>query len=556
MNLRSGQRPADEPKGTFNGPRARLPTVALAAVGALVHAQVLGVGFMSDDFALMNAATSPAYSALRDAFPAGRGTYYRPLILLSLQLEHALGGGAAVHHLVNLAMHVASGLLVLAIARLLRLRPALAYGAALVFLVHPLVSFDVAWISGRTDLFAAAFGLGAIAAALHAALAPSRTTAWLALSIGSLLLALASKEEATCVPIVTAAVLALSRLRGSASVARRIVLAQAALSVAWVAMLVGRFYRSPDDAPPVAFRALLKTLVAVPLRLLVPGADRTMSLFAAAHPGAIVVAGAALVVVSVAVLMRLRRRPEERRRTVWLVVLALAPVVPMMAGGLAPATRLMYFPLATTCLAAAVAVEHVEWSPGRLRIARAFAALALIAMVAGSIERESRWRESTRFTEELCATFKVLRAEAPQRPIVFLTSAKELDGVLLFGSHQTTALGTCLAQGWHDPPLEAIELAPVVLSERASAPVVHVQRRSSGEIELRADDPAMFYFYAPLASNAAIDQPEASMVVTDVRNGLEVRALSVKLAPELLARADLLYFDGQTLRRVPAQTVR
>ena len=83
----------------------------------------------------------------------------RPFPAVSYQLT-ALGGAASpvLHHVMNVALHAASGLMVLAIARVLAglSVPAAAF-AAVVFVLLPVHGESVAWITGRVDSMPALF---------------------------------------------------------------------------------------------------------------------------------------------------------------------------------------------------------------------------------------------------------------------------------------------------------------------------------------------------------------------------------------------------------------
>ena len=133
---------------------------------------VLGLGFVWDDRALV--LENPLIQDLR-MLPAYFGTdlwsteadvvssgYYRPLMLLSLAIDHALFGlEPAGYHLHSLLWHLLSiGSLSLLLRRLVSLKAAL-MGAAL-FALHPIQSETVVWIAARNDSMAATFALLAL----------------------------------------------------------------------------------------------------------------------------------------------------------------------------------------------------------------------------------------------------------------------------------------------------------------------------------------------------------------------------------------------------------
>jgi tetratricopeptide (TPR) repeat protein len=117
--------------------------------------------------------------------------YYRPLTVLSLALDHAAHGNSpAGFHLTNLVVHLFSTALLFC---LLRVRGSAGYAAALgaaLWALQPRLTEAVAWISGRTDVWATFFVLCAL---LSQARAGRASRVWCA---GFLLLGLMCKEVA------------------------------------------------------------------------------------------------------------------------------------------------------------------------------------------------------------------------------------------------------------------------------------------------------------------------------------------------------------------------
>src|SRR5262245_38336889 len=153
-----------------------LAIVGLALVAIAVYVPALAGGFVWDDQALIVENTGiRSWSHLgeilsRDFFhlhddPQPYG-YYRPIITLSYLLEyHAWGLEPIGYHATNVLMHAAGTMLVALILRRLRFQDGVCFSVALLFAVHPIHTENVAWIAGRTDLFA--FVLTGTAFLLH-----------------------------------------------------------------------------------------------------------------------------------------------------------------------------------------------------------------------------------------------------------------------------------------------------------------------------------------------------------------------------------------------------
>jgi hypothetical protein len=119
----------------------------------------------------------------------------RPFPALSYQVTALWGAGSPVgHHLLNVALHAANGLLVLAIAREAAALPLEAAAtAALAFVLLPVHAESVAWITGRVDSMPAFFYLASFLAFVRwRAGGPARQYAW---SLALFFVALFTKQN-------------------------------------------------------------------------------------------------------------------------------------------------------------------------------------------------------------------------------------------------------------------------------------------------------------------------------------------------------------------------
>lgn len=143
--------------------------LVVAAAAAVPYASSLGGEFVLDDRELIvNNPTAHSLSNFGTAFTSHflygyqrtEALYYRPLVVASYQLNYALSGAnPAPFRATNLLLNVMAALLVFAIARRLTGSLLAAGVAGVAFAVLPSHAESVAWISGRTDVLAAVFGL-------------------------------------------------------------------------------------------------------------------------------------------------------------------------------------------------------------------------------------------------------------------------------------------------------------------------------------------------------------------------------------------------------------
>ena len=132
------------------------------------------------------------------AFAAGN---WHPLTFLSHMLDCQLFGvNAGAHHLVNLALHLASSILLfLAVARMTK-QPWRSAVVAAVFALHPLHVESVAWVAERKDVLSGFFGILTIL--LYVRYTETRTTGRYFLMAVAFALGLMAKPMLVTLPFV------------------------------------------------------------------------------------------------------------------------------------------------------------------------------------------------------------------------------------------------------------------------------------------------------------------------------------------------------------------
>lgn len=202
----------------------RLGLVALLLLTAVVYgSHVQHAGWVYED---SNAIFANPSVAGHRAIPIDRARW---LSALSHRLVWTVAGDRpAVHHGVNVGLHLANGVLVFLIAA--AFLPELgALLAAALFLLHPLQTEAVAYAASRSELLAAHFALVAVWWALRASRRWHQVAVWLAVA-----LAICAKESA----VVVIPILALVDVCRGRPIARW---RYAALALPVVAMAVSVF---------------------------------------------------------------------------------------------------------------------------------------------------------------------------------------------------------------------------------------------------------------------------------------------------------------------------
>ncbi len=131
----------------------------IISIGVIVYSNSLGNGLILDDPSHVETNTLirslkniTQYFTEHEASSIG-GDNYRPLVPLSYAIDYSLYPHKVMgYHITNLIFHIANALLVFFLILLITKERIVAFFTALIFLVHPIQTEAVAWISGRPNV--------------------------------------------------------------------------------------------------------------------------------------------------------------------------------------------------------------------------------------------------------------------------------------------------------------------------------------------------------------------------------------------------------------------
>ncbi len=258
------------PPAPLNTPAAATDWRGMAQLLALVIGTIicylpsLNGGFLWDDRALT--ADDPLVKSGAGLWHIWFSTLpydYFPLTYTSFWLEWPLWGADPLgYRAVNLVLHIGSALLFWRL--LTRWRVPWAWGAAMLFALHPLNVASVAWIAERKNVLSMVFYLATLLCWTHAEEdgKPGRRRAWTLAALIAFALALASKSSVVMLPLVLLLIGWLHHGRVSAREAIRTLPFFALSSVAGLATLWFQHHRAmaPEAlaaALPLPARAVL-----------------------------------------------------------------------------------------------------------------------------------------------------------------------------------------------------------------------------------------------------------------------------------------------------------
>lgn len=409
-----------------------VPALLLAAVTLAVYAPACRFGFVNfDDPGYVSANPHLVRGLDADsvawAFSTGRTANWIPVTWLSYLLDVTMFGvSPGAHHLVNILLHVANVLLLVALLKRFGCPRATALLVAGLFALHPMRVESVAWISERKDVLCAFFGL----CCLHAWVGWTRSRRWSCYAAALLLYALGLMAKPMLVTLPFVLLLLdfhpLGRWpRGAASSRSRSVAAVAWLAVeklpflalgvasSIVTLLVQRAGGAVADLAVLSPGARLrnaaaaygwyteKSLWPVDLAALYPNP----ALLGGRPPTTDVVVGVlVLVVLLVLALREVNRRPEMLVGS-GVFVGMLVPVVGLVqVGQQATADRYSYLPsigLYVVVVGVAAEVARAARVP---RVARlAVASCVVLALAVATRSQLEFWRDSVQLARRALA---------------------------------------------------------------------------------------------------------------------------------------------------------
>lgn len=170
-----------------------MDTLLLSVIAVALFYPSLNIYFVSDNIShITNAAQN---------FKDFDYRYFRPLPVLSLYFDSIIWrANYSGYHLTNLIIHLLNALLIYFLAKLFLNQRFFAFSAALLFLLHPIHSLPIFWISGRTDMICAFFYLASFGAFIK--FRQTGRQAYLAASTLIFVLAMLSKEMAASLPLI------------------------------------------------------------------------------------------------------------------------------------------------------------------------------------------------------------------------------------------------------------------------------------------------------------------------------------------------------------------
>ncbi|OGX29772.1 MAG: hypothetical protein A2879_00040 [Omnitrophica WOR_2 bacterium RIFCSPHIGHO2_01_FULL_49_10] len=188
---------------------SKIAVILIVIFGFIVYANSFFNDFVYDDsFLVVKNSYIKSWQNLKEIFVSHifegsnrSGRFYRPLQSLSYVFDYSLWKlNPFGYHLTNTTLHILNAILAYFLINLLTKGRLISLVASILFVIHPVQTEAVTYISGRSDLLGAFFLLSSLL--LYIRYASSKRKNLLIISLISFMLALLSREAAIIFPFI------------------------------------------------------------------------------------------------------------------------------------------------------------------------------------------------------------------------------------------------------------------------------------------------------------------------------------------------------------------
>lgn len=390
---------------TFPDRSDRIIATALFVAVVLVFGRTTSFGFVEFDDPLYVQRESHVLGGLTAenvswAMTTTHLANWHPLTWMSYMADVTLfGGGPAVHHGVNVALHAANTLLLYVLLRTMTGRVAASAFAAALFAVHPLRVESVAWISERKDVQYVFFSL--LACLAYVRFARTGSWRWYAAVVVTFAASLMTKGLAVTLPCVFLLLdfWPLERQAWGRRVLEKLPLFAMSIATGVMAIHAARVEGAVSDLESMSLAQRLG-IATLGYGLYLGKMVWPVGL-CCFHPlppelrwGQIAIAGTVLVAITGIAVLRARRSPYLLVGWLWFLGTLFPVSGVMQAGGQLIADRYTYFPMIGLFVAVCWTLDDLVRTAAVRRIVAPVGAGIVVALALLAVRQVGTWRTS------------------------------------------------------------------------------------------------------------------------------------------------------------------
>ncbi len=496
--------------------------------------------------------------------------YFRPLPVLSLHADYLLwGADPRGYHLTNLILHLLNVLLVYALAKVLwqdfsnrngrtitawQSARGFAFIVALLFLLHPIHSLAIFWISGRTDMICAIFYITTLL--LFIGYWRTGRRIWQGGALLAFLLALLSKEMAASLPLV---LLGYALIFPNAGGRSRFTTALQRTAPHWLVLLgyalfrfsfVGRDLFGNADHRLMGPLQLVKNLAVYLGLLVIPGGHAAIGNVLKAHPLWFAVLALGALVLLILSLRWLGTSPPFLFMLLF-ILLSLLPVIRLVM------RWYLYIPSMGFCLMLGYGVCKTASRGARGQWAAGMAALTLALMYGAFLwQAQGDWQQAGEISRNYTGKLAAAVAAQPGTDFYVLNVPGEVAEVpvAMYGLQAFIRFRLANEYGDHRPVILR-RVAYLSLGNPGELDRQDVRETGEGRYMLSTDGTNACYFFPDMAQQRRRWHPGAEIAGDGFRGEImavnprgEVVQLTVVLSdprpPVLVYRAGQIAVEG------------
>lgn len=458
----------------------------LTLISALVFFRSLSIYFVGDNLDHIDSA----WQSLTDL----SFHYFRPLSVFTLIIdkffwEYDFTG----YHLTNLILHTTNTLLVYALAKHFFNTRSIAFVSALLFLLHPIHSSSIYWISGRADMICTGFYLAGLIFFISYKKSESKRA--MLYSIACYLLALLSKEMAISFPLVISVFVMIfgfdkgQRIRDAIRMtwpfwALTAVYLTFRFATAGASILTGNVHTNIDPF------ILLKNTAAFLGLLVIPGGHIEIGIFLNSNP-LVFLALSIIVIVFLILFAKLFAKQKELLFFSFFVLLAILPVIRLTM------RWYLYLPSVGFCLG----LGYLFWKLKNLnghykKIAYFLLAVIVLTYSSFLIIEQNRWLKSGQISRQVSYLIadKIAEKNIDQCLLLSVPAEYNETPVLIYGLETIVNYRLKSDLNYHKP-VKIVALTQVSIRGVYDANLVRTIRIDSLSYELSTGKTNSFFIF-------------------------------------------------------------
>lgn len=476
---------------------------------------------------------------IKDGFIGQSYGYVRPLSVFTVWLDKLIWTANSFgYHLTNLLLHLSSTIMVYIVSSLIFNNRFFQFTAALLFLLHPIHSMSLFWISGRSDMLCALFYLLSFYYFLKY-YQEKRISCYI-LHVLFFIFSLLSKEMAVSLPILIFAYILIFNENIFKTKLYKALQIISPLLLIFFTFIAARFFLLPGQEfynlvhSNIAIPHLVKNMTAFIGLLLIPGGHIEIAAFLRAHPVFFLI----MAILSFGIGTFLFWKLRKSKTILFLLIFILVSILPVI--------RLvmrwyLYIPSIGFCMLLSFLIVQISESIKYKQHFRNIVLILVSIVFFVFIKTEqTQYANNGQFSKKLSHQISNVLIEQDIKEIIFLNNIAEIreTPVLIFGL--SSFVNFAANQSFDKPDIFTIHsITDISLSDNAAIEKIMVTKTDSNVYVLKIDDDTSVFDF-PMDSELISQQKQlieglkiknefGKIIINKLNKQMKAREITFKL---------------------------